>query len=131
MLSSWSGASQSETWYNAATSSRYWKLTRAVSISWPRRQARWSTSSLMRARSLPQVRCCTGSTSNLERPQMMSSTDEQIDSLILSFVRRRLPDIDAADLARPIYDLDVDSLDVVDLTHELEAKFAVQADLDR
>ena len=37
--------------------------------------------------------------------------------LILSFVRRRLPDIDAADLARPIYDLDVDSLDVVDLTH--------------
>jgi acyl carrier protein len=61
----------------------------------------------------------------------MSPTDEQIESLILSFVRRRLPDIDAADLARPIYDLDVDSLDVVDLTHKLEAEFAVQADLDR
>jgi acyl carrier protein len=61
----------------------------------------------------------------------MSPSDEQIDSLILAFLRRRLPDIDAADLARPIYDLDVDSLDVVDFTHDLEAKLAVQADLDR
>jgi acyl carrier protein len=61
----------------------------------------------------------------------MSSADEQIDSLILSFLRRRLPDTDAADLDRPIYVLDVDSLDVVDLTHELEAAFSVKADLDR
>jgi acyl carrier protein len=61
----------------------------------------------------------------------MSSTDEQLESLILSFLRRQLPDTDTADLARPIYDLDVDSLDVVDLTHELEDKFAVEADLDR
>jgi acyl carrier protein len=61
----------------------------------------------------------------------MSPTAERIDSLILSFLRRRLPDADTADLDRPIYDLDVDSLDVVDLTHELEAEFAVKADLDR
>jgi acyl carrier protein len=61
----------------------------------------------------------------------MSPTAERIDSLILSFLRRRLPDTDAADLDRPIYDLDVDSLDVVDLTHELETEFAVKADLDR
>jgi acyl carrier protein len=60
----------------------------------------------------------------------MSPTAERIDSLILSFLRRRIPDTDAADLDRPIYDLDVDSLDVVDLTHELEAEFAVKADLD-
>jgi acyl carrier protein len=51
--------------------------------------------------------------------------------LILSFLRRRVPDTDAADLDRPIYDLDVDSLDVVDLTHELESEFSVKADLDR
>ena len=49
----------------------------------------------------------------------------------LSFLRRRVPDTDAADLDRPIYDLDVDSLDVVDLTHELESEFSVKADLDR
>lgn len=42
-----------------------------------------------------------------------------------------MPDTYEADLDKPIYDLDVDSLDVVDLTHELEAKFAVEADLDR
>ena len=62
---------------------------------------------------------------------MTSPTDEQLESLILAFLRRRRPDIDTADLVRPIYDLDVDSLDVVDFTHELEAKFAVTADLDR
>src|SRR5262249_7527191 len=78
-----------------------------------------------------RVRCCTDSTSNDERPQVMSPTAVRIDSLILSFLRRRLPDIDAADLERGIYDLDVDSLDVVDLTHELEAEFAIKADLAR
>ena len=62
---------------------------------------------------------------------MTSPTDEQLECLILAFLRRRRSDIDTADLARPIYDLDVDSLDVVDFTHELEAKFAVTADLDR
>jgi acyl carrier protein len=62
---------------------------------------------------------------------MTSPSDEQLDSLILSFIQRRLPDLETADLARPIYDLDVDSLDVVDLTHELETKFAVEADMDR
>jgi acyl carrier protein len=62
---------------------------------------------------------------------MTSPNDEQIDSVILSFLHRRVPDLDTADLARPMYDLDVDSLDVVDLTHELETTFAVKADLDR
>ena len=61
----------------------------------------------------------------------MSPTAERIDSSILSFLRRRLPETEATDLDRPIYDLDVDSLDVVDLTHELETEFAVKADLDR
>jgi acyl carrier protein len=62
----------------------------------------------------------------------MSITDEQIDFRILSFLRRRMPEIEAGDLGRTIYyDLDVDSLDVVDLTHELEEEFDIQADLDR
>jgi acyl carrier protein len=61
---------------------------------------------------------------------MMSPTDELIQSRILSYLHRRWPDIDDADLERPIYDLDVDSLDVVDLTHELEDEFAIKADLD-
>ena len=61
----------------------------------------------------------------------MSPTDEELESRILSFLRRRLPDLEAADLERPIYDLDVDSLDVVDLTQTLEEELAVQADLDR
>ena len=60
----------------------------------------------------------------------MPSTAEQIDAVILEFLRRRLPDLQAADLEKGIYDLDVDSLDVVDLTHELESRFSVKADLD-
>ena len=63
---------------------------------------------------------------------MSSPTDDEIDSRIVSFLRRRMPDITAADLGRLIYyDLDVDSLDVVDLTNLLEEEFAVEADLDR
>jgi acyl carrier protein len=43
-----------------------------------------------------------------------------------------MPDVTAADLGRTLYyDLDVDSLDVVDLTNQLEEEFAFQADLDR
>ena len=61
----------------------------------------------------------------------MSPTAERIDSVILSFLRRRLPDTENADLDKGIYDLDVDSLDVVDLTHALEVEFTVKADLDR
>jgi acyl carrier protein len=60
----------------------------------------------------------------------MSSTAEQIDDVILSLLRRRLPELEAADLEKGIYDIDVDSLDVVDLTHELETQFKVKADLD-
>jgi len=67
----------------------------------------------------------------LKGDKAMSSTDEQINSRILAFIRKRVPDADVADLDRPIYDLDVDSLDVVDLTNALEGEFAVQADLDR
>jgi len=62
----------------------------------------------------------------------MSLTDEEVDSRILAFLRRRMPDIQAADLGRLLYyDLDVDSLDVVDLTNLLEEELGVQADLDR
>jgi acyl carrier protein len=42
-----------------------------------------------------------------------------------------MPDADIEDLETPIYDLDMDSLDVVDLSNALEAEYGVEADLDR
>jgi acyl carrier protein len=50
---------------------------------------------------------------------------------MLSFIRKRVPDADVADLDTPIYDLDMDSLDVVDLTTILDEEYGVEADLDR
>jgi acyl carrier protein len=50
---------------------------------------------------------------------------------MLTFIRKRVPDADVADLDTPIYDLDMDSLDVVDLSNALEEEYGVTADLDR
>ena len=61
----------------------------------------------------------------------MSSVDERINSVMLSFIRRRVPSADVADLDTPIYDLDMDSLDVVDLSNALEEEYGVKADLER
>ena len=61
----------------------------------------------------------------------MASTDERMNSVMLSIIRRRTPSADVADFGRQIYDLDMDSLDVVDLSQALEKEFSVQADLDR
>ena len=46
----------------------------------------------------------------------MASTDERMNSVMLSVIRRRTPSADVADFDKQIYDLDMDSLDVVDLS---------------
>lgn len=61
----------------------------------------------------------------------MSSIDERLNTVMLSMIRRRTASADIADFDRPIYDLDMDSLDVVDLAHALEKEFGVQADLEQ
>ena len=67
-----------------------------------------------------------------ERPSMTAPTDNEIDSRIVTFLRKRMPEVTTADLGRTIYyDLDVDSLDVVDLTTALEEEYGMKADLDR
>lgn len=61
----------------------------------------------------------------------MPPTDERINSVMLSIIRRRLPTAEVADFDKQIYDLDMDSLDVVDLSQALEKEFGVEADLER
>ena len=47
----------------------------------------------------------------------MAPTDERMNSVMLSIIRRRTPSAEVGDFDKPIYDLDMDSLDVVDLSH--------------
>lgn len=61
----------------------------------------------------------------------MASTDERMNSVMLSIIRRRTPTADVADFDKQIYNLDMDSLDVVDLSQALEKEFGVEADLER
>ncbi len=61
----------------------------------------------------------------------MPPLDDRMNSVMLSIIRRRLPSADVADFDTPIYDLDMDSLDVVDLSQALEKEFGVEADLER
>ena len=61
----------------------------------------------------------------------MPSIDDRMNSVMLSVIRRRTPSADVADFDKPIYDLDMDSLDVVDLSQALEKELGVEADLDR
>ncbi len=53
-------------------------------------------------------------------------TDERMNSVMLSVIRRRTPSADVADFGKQIYDLDMDSLDVVDLSLALEKEFGSQ-----
>lgn len=61
----------------------------------------------------------------------MPSIDERMNTVMLSIIRRRTPSADTADFGKQIYDLDMDSLDVVDLSQALEKEFGVEADLER
>jgi acyl carrier protein len=61
----------------------------------------------------------------------MPPIDERMNSIMLSIIRRRTPSAEVGDFDKPIYDLDMDSLDVVDLSQALEKEFGVEADLER
>jgi acyl carrier protein len=61
----------------------------------------------------------------------MPAEQQRINSVMLSIIRRRTPSADVADFDKQIYDLDMDSLDVVDLSQALEKEFGVAADLER
>lgn len=61
----------------------------------------------------------------------MPPIDERMNSVMLSIIRRRTPSADVDDFDKLIYDLDMDSLDVVDLSQALEKEFGVEADLER
>ena len=61
----------------------------------------------------------------------MASIDEQMNSVMLSIIRRRTPSADVGDFEKPIDDLDMDSIDVVNLSLALEKEFGVEADLER
>lgn len=61
----------------------------------------------------------------------MPAIDERMNSVMLSIIRRRTPSAEVADFDKQIYDLDMDSLDVVDLSQALEKEFGVEADLER
>jgi acyl carrier protein len=61
----------------------------------------------------------------------MAPIDDRMNSVMLTIIRRRSPGADVVDFDKPIYDLDMDSLDVVDLSQALEKEFGVQANLDR
>lgn len=54
-----------------------------------------------------------------------------MNAIMLTIIRKRTPTADVGDFDKPIYDLDMDSLDVVDLSQALEKEFGVEADLDR
>jgi acyl carrier protein len=61
----------------------------------------------------------------------MAAIDERMNAIMLTIIRKRTPTADVGDFDKPIYDLDMDSLDVVDLSQALEKEFGVEADLDR
>jgi acyl carrier protein len=61
----------------------------------------------------------------------MPSIDDRLNSVMLSIIRRRTPSAEVSDFDKQIYDLDMDSLDVVDLSLALEKEFGLEADLER
>ncbi len=61
----------------------------------------------------------------------MASIDERMNTIVLKVVQRRSPEAGVEDLGTPIWDLDLDSLDVAELTELLEKEFGVEADLER
>lgn len=61
----------------------------------------------------------------------MPSIDERMNAIVLKIVRRRSPEADVADFDTAIWDLDLDSLDVAELTELLEKEFGVEADLEQ
>jgi acyl carrier protein len=61
----------------------------------------------------------------------VSLIEERLNQVMLKVIRRKVPGAGIADLDRSIYDLDLDSLEVVDLTQAVEEEFGVEADLNQ
>jgi len=61
----------------------------------------------------------------------MSSIEERMNTIMLTIVRRRSPDAGVDDLTTAVWDLDLDSLDIAEMTELLEREFAVEADLEQ
>ncbi|WP_369226870.1 phosphopantetheine-binding protein [Streptomyces sp. R39] len=59
----------------------------------------------------------------------MSDVESRIADVMLAKLRERDPALGPDDLARPIADLDLDSLDLVELHQQLERELQVKGDL--
>lgn len=60
----------------------------------------------------------------------MDAIETRIAGLILTKLRLRIPDLSHDDFTRPIGELDLDSLDNLELVHLLERELRVKADLE-
>jgi acyl carrier protein len=61
----------------------------------------------------------------------MDDIQRRIDDTMLTKLQKRDPWLTHADLNRPLDDLDLDSLDIVELTQLLERELQVNADLEK
>lgn len=61
----------------------------------------------------------------------MDATERRIADLILAQLRVRDPSLSDDDLPRPLGELDLDSLDNLELVHLLERELRVKADLEQ
>ncbi|MFG2957368.1 phosphopantetheine-binding protein [Streptomyces sp. NPDC048291] len=59
----------------------------------------------------------------------MSDVESRIADVMLAKLREREPSLGPADLARPVADFDLDSLDLVELHQQLERELQVKGDL--
>jgi acyl carrier protein len=59
----------------------------------------------------------------------MNDIERRIADIMLTKLRQRDPSLGYDDLERPVGDLDLDSLDIVELTQLLERELQVKADL--
>ena len=59
----------------------------------------------------------------------MSDLERRIADAMLAKLRQRDPSLGPGDLTRPVADLDLDSLDLVELHQQLERELQVKGDL--
>ncbi|MGW2330387.1 phosphopantetheine-binding protein [Streptomyces sp. NPDC001700] len=59
----------------------------------------------------------------------MNDIERRIADIMLTKLRERDPSLGYDDLERPVGDLDLDSLDIVELTQLMERELQVKADL--
>ncbi|MFD7504304.1 phosphopantetheine-binding protein [Streptomyces sp. NPDC059850] len=59
----------------------------------------------------------------------MNDIEHRIADIMLTKLRERDPSLGYDDLERPVGDLDLDSLDIVELTQLMERELQVKADL--